>query len=608
MTTPTEAPDAPEGINLLGSEMFTWSDLDSERGPAGGALLEELVRRHLAGERARRALVVGPHSRELITVVGSLADAVDVHVRSLPDAQTLRAELPENITLLCGAFGRLAQRGAYDLVVVLDGLDRVASAEEAPVGWADLLDRVSGQVGDGGRLLLAVGNSLGLDRLLAVDPQNLDRDESWPAGLAVDGVAVPGLHSIHRALAASATTAHVTTWAAFGRRSAPALVAAESVISDEAEDPRLATLVERAARELEPGLATTRDIGAVARTMVMSGRGLDAAPLWLLGCSGSSESGPVMDDAVLLALASDVPTAITADWARRPLGEGARPLSSAVVADPALLEGHVPSGRLLADLLADCCRDQDMAGAGVLVRRYRTWAAAGGGDGTVAPEKVAVTLDNLVDTSDGLVPFDPHLRAGVEASVDDVVTRTILAFARDFLASGAPHAWPQTYGPADLTRSLVAAAGTELDAGGLKAAEALGEKLGLAPRAPARPAYAEALEELDRLRRGQVEAEAQLEWLVRNVHDRQRLARRLRARIWRLERSPEYRLGARMLKLRAMAGSARRKVMVKLGLSEPPALAAPEGEWREAPQVEREQVPVEPDLLPPGYKPSGPTI
>lgn len=606
MTTPTEAPDAPEGIDLLGSEMFTWSDLDSEHRPAGGDLFEEFVRGQLTGRQTARVLVIGSHTPELLTIVGSLADAVDVHVRSLPDAQTLRAALPENVTILCGAFDRLPRRSSYGMVIALDGLDRVASSEEKPLGWGDLLERVTAHVGGDGRLLLAVGNTLGLDRLLAVDPRNLDRDDSWPSGLAVPGADAPGIDGVLGALSASGATLRVATWAAFGRRSAPALVVSEEMLRHAAADPRMETLVERAARDLEPGQAMTRDVGAVARTMVSAGRGLDAAPLWLFSCA-SSETGSTTTDEAILSLASGIPSAITADWVRRPLGGAARDLSQTVAADPALLDGQVPVGRLLADLLADCCRTQDMAGAGALMRRFRAWVADGARDGFVAPEKVAATFDNLVDTGDGIVFFDPHLRASVEATVDDVVARATLVFARGFLASGVPHGWPLTYGPGEVVRNLVAAVGIELDANGLKTAEALDETLGLASPA-AVPTYAEALEELDRLRRGQEESEAQVEWLVRNIHDRQRISRKLRARVWALERSAEYRIGSRLLKARAKAASARERAKVKLGLSEPPAEAAPAGEWRDAPVVEREPIPVEPDLLPPGYKPSGPTI
>jgi hypothetical protein len=90
-----------------------------------------------------------------------------------------------------------------------------------------------------------------------------------------------------------------------------------------------------------------------------------------------------------------------------------------------------------------------------------------------------------------------------------------------------------------------------------------------------------------------VEAEEQVDWLVASIHVRQRTLRFTRGKLESVQSSPEYWIGSRVLWFRALARRlVKRWQVMRHG---------EQHEWRE-PRMEREKIPVEPELLPPGYE------
>ena len=620
MTSPSfDAPaDAPEGLVLLGAEMLAWSDYASSLSAADGGAARDLVRRAATG--AGRVLFLGPHDATLVQQVAGVAASTEVVLRSLGDAEQLRAQVDGAVTVSVGAFDAFTGTD-YDLVVALDGLDRLLSAEEPPLAWDRLLDKVLSLPGAAGRILLALGNEAGLDRLLSAAPTDLDDDAHWPGGRVVDDVVPLGFAELTDALARRDGWAF-TARACFGRRSSPTVVAPAYVVDALRHDPRFGALLDRAAWETSGSAAPVHEPSRLARTMLRHGQGVDAAPIWLF--DGQRGAAPQRPDEVLwldrhtggpsLLAGIDVSAPV---W-RRTLLEAVPDshVGLGVERHPAALEGEIPAGRLVFEQLAEAVGVQDLDTVGQLVRGYRDWLAAGatttGADEEavllVDPEKAPVTLDNLLDTEAGLVVFDPSLRALDAAPLEQVLLRTLFVAADDLVRLGRRSPWPAGYDARHIAVALANAAGLTVDEAAWPQIEELDTRLqvGRAIGSLSQLATAEAMATVERYRTALDQAEAQLEWLVLNIHYRQRAVLRAQARARKLAESPQYRAGQRVLWIREKTQRAKDKWRARNAA--PPA---PVGEWR-APQegapVERDPVEVDPSLLPPGYETKGPII
>jgi hypothetical protein len=114
---------------LIGAEMLNWSDLHpadgrpASGGPAASALLDRVLR------AADSVLIAGPHSLDLVVQIAERVAALDVLVRSAPDAEELAARLADHpVRVFCGALDRFGPdhgERSYDVVVALDGLPRL---------------------------------------------------------------------------------------------------------------------------------------------------------------------------------------------------------------------------------------------------------------------------------------------------------------------------------------------------------------------------------------------------------------------------------------------------------------------------------------------------
>ena len=159
-------------IDLIGGEMPAFTE---DRPAAGGALLTHLVGRLPAGASV---LVAGPHTGELIDALAARTD-VTCLVRSQPEAIALDAR---GRRVRCGSLARLPATGQYDIVVALDGLDRLCSVEGPQYDWSESLEALTRVLRPGGTLLLAVENDLGVHRLVdPATPTSAQTDSAWLA-------------------------------------------------------------------------------------------------------------------------------------------------------------------------------------------------------------------------------------------------------------------------------------------------------------------------------------------------------------------------------------------------------------------------------------------
>ncbi|MEU8226328.1 hypothetical protein [Kribbella sp. NPDC048915] len=201
--------------NLIGGEMLNWSDLHpvdarpAAAGPAATALLAAALHPDDA------VLIAGPHDADLITDVAARVTSVDLLLRSAPDAEELAELLSETKgEVFCGSLDRFAGEhlapdgqlsNGYDVIVALDGLERLVGPDTATLPWAQALDRLRARLRPGGRLLLGAPNTFGFGRLVQPDiTAALPRDEDW--GRDVADRTPAGLKSLTAVLQASGLT------------------------------------------------------------------------------------------------------------------------------------------------------------------------------------------------------------------------------------------------------------------------------------------------------------------------------------------------------------------------------------------------------------------
>lgn len=241
--------DEIDGIRMLGGEMLTWSDRPNA---VSGTLALALCPPVPDGGRA---LLAGPHSPGLARVLaGRLAESagrLDVLVRSWPDAQLLRDELADlPVRVLCGTLARLDETAAYDVVVALDGLDRLEGADLPPLGWAGCLEALVRR--QTGGLLLGLPSPLRAPRVA---------DTAWPTP---EPATPDGLPDVLEAL--DRLDALAATWAVVGPYAEPVALATESELHDRRHDDRLIALA-----------PTATDQAAIR-----AGAGFVLAPGWVL--------------------------------------------------------------------------------------------------------------------------------------------------------------------------------------------------------------------------------------------------------------------------------------------------------------------------------------
>ncbi|MFC9687478.1 hypothetical protein ACFTSF_02995 [Kribbella sp. NPDC056951] len=188
--------------NLVGGEMLNWSDLhpaDSRPAVSGPAATAVLAAALKPGDTV---LIAGPHSHSLYADLAAKAESIDILVRSAPDAEELAESLTHAKTqVYCGSLDRFETDETYDLIVALDGLERLVGPDTESLPWTDALAKLVDRLSPHGRMLLGATNTFSVNRLIQPDiTAALPRDEDW--GRAVADTAPAGLTPLEAALRA----------------------------------------------------------------------------------------------------------------------------------------------------------------------------------------------------------------------------------------------------------------------------------------------------------------------------------------------------------------------------------------------------------------------
>jgi hypothetical protein len=395
---------------MVGAEMLNWSDLHPEDGrpatggPVPAALLDAVL------TSSDSVLIAGPHSLELIEQVAGRVAAVDVLVRSAPDAEEISAQFAERpVRVFCGALDRFGPdhgESSYDVVVALDGLYRLVGPDTPVLTWADALTALQGRLAPTGRLLVAATNSFGIERLLQADvTATVPRDEAWPRDVSGSGEAPAGLRAIRATIESSGLTAS-SVYSLY-----PDLIDAQVALT-EPTGPLAGAVIARAVAGHFTGPVLT-DPYRTAQDAVAAGLGAELAPGWYF-----------------VAGSADVPTAL-------PVG---------AVPEPG-------SGELLEEALLAALRVDDQAALRRTVPSYISWLL----EQDTATAAVA-SPDNLITDGTSYELFD---KAGVATagSGDVLVVGQLARFVRRSLEAGVRQPWAVGSSPRDLTAWLTSMAG-----------------------------------------------------------------------------------------------------------------------------------------------------
>ncbi|GAB1689100.1 hypothetical protein [Krasilnikovia sp. M28-CT-15] len=449
-----------QSVRLIGGEMPAWSDRrPGERPPAGGPVLAHLLDRLAALlPTGGRALIAGPHDD---TIVAGLAAYTDVTclLRGRPDADRLAGR---GVTVLCGTLAKLTDTDRYDVVVALDGLDRLCSVEGPQYDWAEALQVLRRTLRSGGTLLLAVENELGVHRLVDRSAVTAARtDGAWRPLGEFDG-SKPGAPT--RLAARLAAEGLAVSWlgAAWPLPASPTLVATPNALQ---EGPSGAVAgaaagAVGAAYARQPVLSDPRRLAAAA---VRGGLGAEFAAAWivlahraprprLVGPPPSAllSTGP-LPGATVLELGRDRDRG--GGWVRRVVGGT---VEATPHRDPTALDGPMPAGQLLEELLLSACLRHDLPRLRRLLTGWSAWLA------TLDGQRAYATADNVLLDGDTYALLDPSPRDPDPPGAPTAAVAALRRLARTLLSGGYAHPWPAATDQDALTLVLAGAAGLDV--------------------------------------------------------------------------------------------------------------------------------------------------
>jgi hypothetical protein len=159
-------------LQVVLGEMQPWTD-SADHHPALAALLADVLPAN------HRTLMVGPHSRALISVVLDRTTDATILVRSVADAEELAAAFGDRLQVVAGALDGLRAE-PFEVVVAADGLDRVLGYDSGDLSWTERLDALAGLAAPEAVVVLGLENEFSLVNLL--DSRPVDErhgDDEW---------------------------------------------------------------------------------------------------------------------------------------------------------------------------------------------------------------------------------------------------------------------------------------------------------------------------------------------------------------------------------------------------------------------------------------------
>ncbi|MGL5852188.1 MAG: hypothetical protein ACRCZD_15520, partial [Phycicoccus sp.] len=147
-------------VDVVLGEMQPWTDEDADRPPAGGPALLRLLADLLPG--GGHGLVVGPHDEAVLRLLADRLDAVTVLRRSPADAAAVADLGIPGVSAVAGSLDgwSAGERRPADVLLALDGLDRVTTTDSPDLDWDARLRLALAAAGPDALVLLRHDNGL----------------------------------------------------------------------------------------------------------------------------------------------------------------------------------------------------------------------------------------------------------------------------------------------------------------------------------------------------------------------------------------------------------------------------------------------------------------
>jgi hypothetical protein len=460
-------------VEVVPGEMQPWSDAEGSRPPAGGPALRALLDDVLP--RASRALIAGPHERDVVELVAARSEYVTVLLRSVSDATALDSALAAtNVTVVAGALDGFVNRGGrqrYDVVVAADGLDRLLGTDSAALDWPQRASALARAAGTDGVVVVGCANEFALTGLLDRRPvDNRHRDDEWRP-LHDDPLRPASPEQLTTALA-DAGFGGAALYAVFGAEGRPhAIVDVPAAAATRPGRPaaRLAVRALEAATAQTPLLAPPADAAdAAARAGLLAA----VAPGWIAVCGGASGGHSVY------AEAGAPGSMLTADrgthgWQVRVVAGEPRELSEpgdltepVVAFSPDALPALVPDTDSVERVLLRLAAADDVPGFRQVAARLGEWARDQDGGGA-GPTPVLCFEDLGVDGDTFAFGLSGWVTAAAAAPAE-LLAAAWHRFQDRLLAGHRRHPWPPWMVGDDLVSAWLAMSGEEATAATVK--------------------------------------------------------------------------------------------------------------------------------------------
>jgi hypothetical protein len=460
---------APPLTNLrrIGGEMFAWTDRDPSRGPA---LPRGAVVRHLLAQFAgpgRTVLVAGPHADEVVDALVGGGAAVTWLLRSLGDAEDA-ARLHPDVTVLAGAAGKLDPAARFDLVVAVDGVERLNSAEGEQLTAAELLDRLAAAVQPNGVLLLMHDNRFGLHHTVRLEPGARERqDAAW---YAIDD------NDTHRPASREQLVGRLTeaglvvnaAYAAFPQPATPTVLVGEGLLGNVSSPlrPRLGTALSQAFAAGFRGQPVLSDPRRLINRALLAGAEGTVASAWLvIARAPGSDAVPAITGHELLigdargtfayevsSAGSEVHTTVL-----QPLEGPIERSGLRRISEPSAPGADV--GYVLEERLLHLAATDDLRNLRAELVQYDTWLRTQADDGMLTGPAALAGLADVFVTQDGPALLPTRWEPIEPVPLEIAEIRAVWHFAVQLITSAQPHPWPVTSSAVDLTAVLLGMVG-----------------------------------------------------------------------------------------------------------------------------------------------------
>jgi len=446
-------------VEIVRGELQPWTDYTGYRHPAGGATLLALLD-DLLPAGAARTLVAGPHAVDVIELAAARSAAVTVLVRSVSDAQDLRAAIPAaHVTVVTGALDGLVDVEPFDVVLAADGLDRVLGADSPALNWpqrsAELLRLATAEA----LVVVAVENEFALTGLYDRRPADArhgddewrplhdDPDRPTSAAQVTAALAPARLYAAFDAAGASHTLLDVEAAGATRPGRPGARLAVTGLAATAAEMPLLAPVVDGADAAARAGL-----LAAVA-------------PGWLAvrGTGGGATHTAYAPAAAGVLLAD--------------LHEGTWTISvrggeTTDAFDPALVADRLPDTDSVEARLFRLAAAEDVPEFRAYAARLGAWANTEG----------LIVLDDLFEEGDGFSRGVLGLRAADGDGPAELLAAAFHRLRDRLLRAHRRHPWPPWMAEGDdLVTTWLGMAGLAATVGAVKRGREIADQLAEPP-------------------------------------------------------------------------------------------------------------------------------